>query len=76
MLERVRAKPGANDPAVAERRAAQQAVTAARETRLAEREAAKIAEQACEAAEREARQTAEKEQRLAQEATEALERTE
>jgi hypothetical protein len=59
MLERVRTKPGADDPAVAERRAARQAVSAARETRLVEREAAKIAEQAREAAEREARQAAE-----------------
>jgi hypothetical protein len=50
MLERVRAKPGADDPAVAERRAAGQAVSAARETRLADRETAKTAEQARETA--------------------------
>ena len=50
MLERVRAKPGADDPAVAERRAARQAISTAREARLAEREAAKIAEQARKAA--------------------------
>ncbi|GEO17997.1 hypothetical protein MAE02_56930 [Microvirga aerophila] len=55
MLERVRAEPGVDDPAVAERRAARQAVSTARETRLAGREAAKIAEQARETAEREAR---------------------
>jgi hypothetical protein len=41
MLERVRAKPGADDPAVAERRAARQAVSTAREARLAERERAR-----------------------------------
>ena len=75
MLERVRAKPGADDPAVAERREPQ-GVSAARETRLADREAARIAEQARETAEREARQVAEHEQRLAQEANEAVERAE
>jgi cell division septum initiation protein DivIVA len=63
MLERVRAKSGADDPAVAERRAARQAVSTAREVRLAEREAA----------EREVRQAAEHEQRLVQEANEAVE---
>ena len=52
MLERVRAKPGADDPAVAERRAARQAISTAREARLAEREATKMAERAREAAER------------------------
>ena len=62
MLERVRAKPGADDPAVAERRAARQAVSTAREARLAEREAAKRAQSG--------RAT---EQRLAQEANEARE---
>ena len=71
MLERVRAKPGADDPAVAERRAARQAISTAREARLAEREAAKIAEQARKAADKEARQVAEHEQRVAQEANEA-----
>jgi hypothetical protein len=76
MLERVRAKPGADDPAVAERKAARQAVSTAREARLAEREAAKIAQHIRETAEREAQQTAEQEQRLAQEANEAVERAE
>src|SRR5688572_13960501 len=76
MLERVRAKPGADDPAVAERKVARQAVSAAREARLAEREATKIAEEARETAEREAREATEQEQRLAQEANEAAERAE
>ena len=72
MLERVQAKSGADDPAVAERKAARQAVSTARAARLAERRATRIAEQAHEAAEREAQQAAEHEQRLAQEANEAL----
>jgi hypothetical protein len=55
MLERVRAKPDADDPDVAGRRSARQAINTAREARLAERKAAKIAEQARETAEREAR---------------------
>jgi hypothetical protein len=63
MLERVRAKPGADDPAVAERRAARQAVSAARETQLAERKVAKITEQARETAERDARYAARKARR-------------
>ncbi len=76
MLERIRAKQGADDPAVAERKAARQAVSTARKVRLAEREAARIAEQARVTAELEARQAAEHEQRLAQEANEVVERAE
>ena len=76
MLERVRAKPGADDPAMAERKAARQAVSTAREARLAERETAKIAEQARKAADEEARQVAVHEQRVAQEASEATARVE
>ena len=49
-LERFRAKPGPDDPAVAERRAARQALVVAREARVAEREAARKAEAAREAA--------------------------
>jgi len=60
MLERFRAKPAADDPAVAERRASRAAVSAARETRLAEREAEKRARQESEAIERSAREAAEK----------------
>ena len=60
-LEKFRAKPGPDDPAVAERRAARQALVVAREARLAEREAARKAEKAREAAREEeaARQAAE-----------------
>ena len=60
-LERFRAKPGPDDPAVAERRAARQALVVAREARLAEREAARKVEKAREAAREEeaARQAAE-----------------
>jgi hypothetical protein len=60
-LERFRAKPGPDDPAVAERRAARQALVVAREARLADREAARKAEKALEAAREEeaARQAAE-----------------
>ncbi len=49
MLERARAKPGPDDPAVAERRAARQAISAAREARALERKAAREAELAHEA---------------------------
>lgn len=44
MLARFRARPGPDDPAVIERRAAQAAIEAAREIRQAERKAAKEAE--------------------------------
>ena len=50
MLERVRAKPGPDDPAVVERRAARQAISVAREARVAERKAAREAEVAHQAA--------------------------
>lgn len=76
MLERVRAKPGADDPAVVERKAARQAISTAREARLAERETAKIAEQARKAADDEARQVAEHEQRVVQEANDATAKVE
>lgn len=57
MLERFRAKPAADDPAVIEREEARKALAAARELRAAERKAAKEAETtrlAAEQAEREA----------------------
>ena len=57
MLERFRAKPAADDPAVIEREEARKALAAARETRVAERKTAKEAEAArlaAEQAEREA----------------------
>lgn len=52
MLERFRARPGLDDPAVAERRAAREAIHAAREVRLAERKAAREAEAARRATEK------------------------
>ena len=52
MLERFRARPGPDDPAVAERRAARQAVSVAREARVAEREAARDARYAARKARR------------------------
>ena len=48
-LERFRARPGPDDPAVAERRATRQAISVAREARVAEREAAREAATAREA---------------------------
>jgi Family of unknown function (DUF6481) len=45
-LDRFRAQPGANDPAVADRNAARMAASIAREARFAERKAAKQAENA------------------------------
>ena len=44
MLERFRARPGPDDPAVIARRAAQAAIEEARDIRIAERKAAKEAE--------------------------------
>jgi hypothetical protein len=46
-------RPGHDDPAVAARRAAREAVSAAREVRVAEREAARVAEETRRAVERE-----------------------
>ena len=50
MLERVRAQPGPDDPAMVERRAAREAIIVAREARAAERKAAREVELAQEAA--------------------------
>src|SRR5918998_4950950 len=54
-LEKFRARPGPDDPAVLERQAAQKAVAEAREARIAERKAARAAEAARQAAETAAR---------------------
>jgi hypothetical protein len=54
-LEKFRARPGPDDPAVLERQAAQKAVAVAREARAAERKAAREAEAARQAAEQAAR---------------------
>jgi hypothetical protein len=84
MLERFRARPGPDDPVVIERRAAQEAVEAAREIRVAERKAAReaeaikqAAEQAAQAAEAQAKaveQAARKAEDVAREAALAVER--
>src|SRR3954463_10469298 len=81
MLEKFQARRTVDDPAARERRAAQDAMRAARETRMAEREAARRAKQerlsagrlAQKAAERE-QLRAKEEQRLPKEAGEAAER--
>jgi hypothetical protein len=62
LLERFRARPGPDDPAVVARRAEQAAIEAAREIRIAERKAAREAEAARLAAE----QAALEEERKAQ----------
>lgn len=54
-LLKFQARPQADDPAVAERQAAQMAIAAARDTRQAERKAAREAEAAAQAIERDAR---------------------
>ena len=56
MLERFRSRPPADDPAVMEREEARRALIAAREARLAEREAARQAEEARLVAEQAARE--------------------
>lgn len=55
MAEKFRQRPGLDDPAVAERRAARASVSAARDARIAEREAKRLADDARLTAEREAR---------------------
>jgi hypothetical protein len=57
-LEKFRARSGANDPAFAERQAARQAVSVARDARTAERNASRLAGLAREAAEQTARDIA------------------
>ncbi|MDQ0469041.1 DUF6481 family protein [Labrys wisconsinensis] len=67
-LDKFRAKLTQEDPAAAERRAARQAVVAAREARQAERDAARRIREAEEAAERAAREEAERIEAAAREA--------
>ncbi len=62
MAAKFRQRPGSDDPAVAERRAARAAVSAARDARLAERKAQRLAENARVAAEREALEAEQAEQ--------------
>jgi hypothetical protein len=54
MRERLRAKQSTDDPLILERRAARQAITAARETRVANRKAARELEKLRQAADQEA----------------------
>ncbi|MBA3517683.1 MAG: hypothetical protein H0T75_08600 [Rhizobiales bacterium] len=68
LLEKFRAKPGPDDPAVQERQAQRQAVSEAREARAAERKAAKVAAEAAEKSAREAAVKAEGERLAAEEA--------
>ncbi|MDB5371356.1 MAG: hypothetical protein JWP20_2914 [Roseomonas sp.] len=60
MLERFRARPGPNDPAVLEQQAARKAIAEARDLRNAERKVAREAEAAKLAAEKEAQAVVEK----------------
>jgi membrane protein involved in colicin uptake len=66
-LEKFRARPGPEDPAVLERQAERAAIAAAREVRMAEREAARAAEAERLAAE-EAARVAEQQAKAAEEA--------
>ncbi|WP_245593577.1 DUF6481 family protein [Azospirillum halopraeferens] len=59
MVEKIRAQPGVNDPAFAEREAARQAIRIARDARAAERKAALAAQQAAAEAERASREASE-----------------
>lgn len=69
MAAKFRQRPGPDDPAVAERRAARAAVSVARDARVAERQAQRIAESTRVTAEREAiaAEQAEQETRAASE---------
>jgi uncharacterized protein DUF6481 len=57
-LEKFRARSGANDPAFAERQAARHVISVARDARIAERNASRVAGLAREAAEQTARDAA------------------
>lgn len=70
-IEKFKAQPGADDPAVAERAAARQAVIAAREARTAERAAARQAREAAEEAARQVAAAAREAERIASEAAAA-----
>jgi hypothetical protein len=74
MLERFKARPAMDDPEVVARREAQAALSAERETRLAERKAAREAAEARELAERIERETRDREEKAIREQREAVER--
>jgi len=70
-LERFRARPASDDPAVVEQRVARQATAAARELRAAERSEARRAEEVRQAAELAARELADRTGRAARQLREA-----
>jgi Family of unknown function (DUF6481) len=67
LLEKFRAKPGADDPGEIQRRAARQEIANARDLRTAARSASRSAEDARKIAERSAHDAAEQAQRIARE---------
>jgi hypothetical protein len=71
ILEKFRAKPGADDPGELQRRAARQEIAEARDLRTATRNASRAAEDARKLAESSAREVAEQAQRIAQEQQDA-----
>ena len=71
ILEKFRAKPGADDPSEIQRRAARQEIAEARDLRTATQKASRAAEDARKIAESSAREAAERAQRIAQEQQDA-----
>jgi Family of unknown function (DUF6481) len=66
ILEKFRARPGADDPGEIQRRASRQEIAEARDLRTATRNASRAAEDARKLAESSAREAAEQAQRIAQ----------
>ena len=71
ILEKFRAKPGADDPGEIQRRAARREIAEARDLRTATQKASRSAEDARKIAESSAREAAEQVQRIAQEQRDA-----
>ena len=71
ILQKFRAKPGADDPGEIQRRAARQEIVNARDLRTAKRNASRAAEEARKSTENSAREAAEQAQRIAQEQQDA-----
>jgi hypothetical protein len=72
ILEKFRAKPGADDPGEIQRRAARREIAEARDLRTATQKASRSAEDARKIAESSAREAAEQVQRIAQEQRDAV----
>ena len=72
ILEKFRAKPGADDPGEIQRRAARREIAEARDLRTATQKASRAAEDARKIAESSAREAAEQVQRIAQEQRDAV----